>query len=488
MHIDHASFLTRPATAPALRSPAPLREPACGLRPRPRLPLAPIGRSGGSNGTYRQRFSVEYDFPVCFTERLFDPANPLLADTLCRSDRTRLQRAVVLLDAGVAAADPQVGARIEAYFAHHRTHIALVAPPLQVEGGEAAKNDLSLVVRLQQQLVEWKLDRHAFVIAVGGGALLDLAGFVAATTHRGVRHVRVPTTVLAQDDSGVGVKNGVNAFGIKNLLGTFAPPFAVLNDFDLLAGLDPRDKRAGMAEAVKVALIRDAGFFQWIEQQAVALSRFDDAPLRQLVQRCAELHMQQIAHGGDPFERGSARPLDFGHWAAHKLEALSAHALRHGEAVAIGIALDTRYSVLAGLLPAGEELRVCRVLETLGFDLWHPALRQRGEDGGLALLAGLEEFREHLGGELTITLLAALGTGIEVHAMHAERIVSALDWLEQRARVRGRTGASTTPVSPRVPGAVVRNPPRFGVAGVGAFARPPRAPGGGGFDHRGALR
>lgn len=392
-----------------------------------RLALA----EGTETGTlvYRQRFSVDYDFPVCFTEGLFDPANPLFRDTLCRLEPDQQHRVVVFLDAGLPTA---LAGEIEAYVRRHADRLSLATAPEPVPGGEAAKNDPALVQRLQRRLLDLGIDRHSFVVAVGGGAVLDLIGFVAATTHRGVRHVRVPTTVLAQDDSGVGVKNGVNAFGIKNFVGSFAPPFAVLNDFGLLAGLDPRDKIAGMAEAVKVALIRDRAFFLWLEEEAEALRRFEPQPLRRLIRRCAELHMRQIARGGDPFENGSARPLDYGHWAAHKLEALTRHALRHGEAVAIGIALDARYSVLCGLLPAGEEERVCRLLQRLGFTLWHPALRRPGEEGGLALLAGLREFREHLGGVLTITLLAALGEGVEVHDMEETLILEALDWLEVR--------------------------------------------------------
>src|SRR6187402_1345070 len=130
--------------------------------------------------------------------------------------------------------------------------------------------------------------------AVGGGAVLDAAGFAAAIFHRGVRHIRCPTTVLAQADSGVGVKNAINAFGLKNLLGTFAPPFAVINDSAFLDKLPARDKRAGIAEAVKVALIRDADFFTWLEAEAEALARFAPNALDTLVRRCALLHMHQI--------------------------------------------------------------------------------------------------------------------------------------------------------------------------------------------------
>jgi 3-dehydroquinate synthase len=253
-------------------------------------------------------------------------------------------------------------------------------------------------------------------------------------THRGVRLIRVPTTVLAQDDSGVGVKNGVNFRGVKNFVGTFAPPFAVLNDLDLLTRLSERDKIAGVAEAVKVALIRDRAFFTWLERNADELITFERRALAQMIRHCAELHMRQIAHGGDPFETGSARPLDYGHWSAHKLESLTKHHLRHGEAVAIGMALDARYSVLAGLLAEGEDRRICALLEHLGFRLWHPALEARGPDGSLAVLEGLREFREHLGGDLTVTLLEGIGTGIEVHAIDEARMLAAMNWLKERAR------------------------------------------------------
>ena len=146
------------------------------------------------------------------------------------------------------------------------------------------------------------------------------------------------------------MKNGVNAFGMKNLLGSFAPPFAVLNDADFLRTLQPRDKIAGVAEAVKVALIRDRAFFDWLEASADALRACEGAAMSRMIRRCAELHLDHIATGGDPFEMGSARPLDFGHWAAHKLEQLSRFRLCHGEAVAIGIALDVTIPLLTRFL------------------------------------------------------------------------------------------------------------------------------------------
>ena len=262
-------------------------------------------------------------------------------------------------------------------------------------------------------------------------------GLAASTAHRGVRHIRIPTTTLAQDDSGVGVKNGINAFGKKNFIGTFSPPFAVVNDFQLLKSCPPRDRRAGYVEAVKVALIRDGGFFEWIERNGAALRRFSPGPMQQLIQRCAELHMNHIATSGDPFEFGSARPLDFGHWAAHKLEQLSDYRLRHGEAVAIGIALDSIYSRRRGYLDPASCDRILLLLEKLGFSLFSNELLNANTDGQLQVLQGLEEFREHLGGDLTITLLRGIGQGFEVHDMDSRMVLAAIQELAER-RLRGR--------------------------------------------------
>jgi 3-dehydroquinate synthase len=389
-------------------------------------------RQRGQTTVHVQRFTVEYQYPVYFTERLFDPVNPVLAEVVTRLEPERRHRCLVFVDEGLLGARPGLSDQVERYCAHHRRRLALVAPPIPVPGGERVKNELFFVEHMQRQVFEHAIDRHSYVIAIGGGALLDAVGLVAATTHRGVRLIRVPSTVLAQDDSGVGVKNGVNLFGVKNFCGTFAPPFAVLNDIDLLTPLSERDKVAGMAEAVKVALIRDGDFFTWLERNADDLITFQQAALAAMIRRCAELHMRQIAHGGDPFETGSARPLDYGHWSAHKLETLTSHHLRHGEAVAIGIALDARYSVLAGLLAASEETRICALLEHLGFRLWHPALEATRPDGTLALFEGLREFREHLGGELTVTLLEGIGRGIEVHEIDEARMRAALRWLKER--------------------------------------------------------
>ncbi len=383
----------------------------------------------GEVRAYIQRFSVPYEFPVYFTRDVFSPPNSALLDAISQMPSVNKPRVAFFVDGGVEQQMPDINRRIAAYALAHGDVFSLAGGIETVAGGEGCKNDPAIVARLQRRLVDLGIDRHSYVVGIGGGAVLDLVGYVAATTHRGIRHIRVPTTVLAQNGSGVGVKKGGHAFGAKNLLGAFQPPAAVINDSAFIDVLPGRDKRAGMAEAVKVALIRDGGFFNWLEEQAEALALFASEPLDRLIRHCAMLHMRQIAQGGDPFERGSARPLDFGHWAAHKLETLSNYELRHGEAVAIGIALDSRYSVLAGLLPEGDDVRVRRLLERLGFSVWHEACERQADDGKLLLLKGLEEFREHLGGELSITLLSGLGSEAEVHTMDAELIADAINWL-----------------------------------------------------------
>src|SRR5580700_5299480 len=257
--------------------------------------------------TIARTIRVQFEHRVHFTRGLFAPSNSLLQTLLAQPGR--LPKVLVVLDEGLAQAQPHLAPAIETYFSGLRGQMALAAPPLIIEGGERAKMSYFHVSEIHSQIERHHIDRHSCVIGIGGGALLDVAGLAAATAHRGVRHVRVPTTVLSQNDSGVGVKNGINAFDKKNFIGTFAPPYAVINDFDLLASLPDRDKRAGYAEAVKVALIRDREFFDCLERDAAALERLEPEAMQRLIARCAELHVEHIVGSGDPFEFGSARPL-----------------------------------------------------------------------------------------------------------------------------------------------------------------------------------
>lgn len=367
-----------------------------------------------------QVFNVPFNYQVFFTKALFSIENNLFAD-LVNGDK--VSKVYFVLDEGVVLAHPDLVSGIKTYAEKNKDIFTLCSDPLVIPGGEQVKNDQQYFQEVLKATDRYGIDRHSYIVGLGGGALLDMVGFAATIAHRGIRHIRIPTTVLSQNDSGVGVKNGINAYGKKNYLGAFAPPFAVINDSDFLQTLDPRDWRSGISEALKVALIKDASFFVWIEGQVADLLDRENSSMEELIYRCAQMHLDHIA-SGDPFERGSSRPLDFGHWAAHKLEHLTNYKIRHGEAVAIGIALDTTYSFLAGMLSENELNRVLKVITHLGFDLYLPEL------SGEVLLKGLEEFREHLGGELTIMLLDKIGHGVEVHEMNTALIVRAVDKLK----------------------------------------------------------
>ena len=379
----------------------------------------------------QRQIRVGWPLRVFFTENVFAADNLTLKNALADAQRRKV---LVVIENSLCQAQPKIEKQIESYFAKHADQLQLVRPPLPVVGGERSKNSIPLVTEILSHIDRHHIDRHSYLVAIGGGALLDVAGFAAAIAHRGVRHVRIPTTTLAQADSGIGVKNAINAFGKKNFIGTFAPPHVVINDFNLLATLTPRDMRAGYVEAVKVACIRDKDFFDEIEQSAGKLMAFEPDAMKRLIRRCAELHLNHIASGGDPFETGSARPLDFGHWAAHKLERLSRFTISHGEAVAIGIALDVLYSRLADLLDKKSCDRILDLLERLGFKLYTDELLDKDRDGELQIINGLEEFREHLGGRLTITLLKEIGQGVEVHKMDSKKIVTAIQKLRQRGK------------------------------------------------------
>jgi len=371
--------------------------------------------------TIKQKFSVSYQYDIHFTSGLFTPENRLLSDFFAARLEGSVPKLLVVIDEGVATHHPALIERIQDYF-ESETAVQLVGEIGVVPGGETIKNQSEHVDRIIESVDRYGIDRHSYIMAIGGGAVLDAVGYTATIAHRGIRHLRVPTTVLSQNDSGMGVKNGINYRGKKNFIGTFSPPVAVFNDNLFLLTLNDRAWVSGISEAVKVALIKDAAFFDWIENHAGSLYRRDSDAMDYLIFRCAELHLQHIA-GADPFEFGSSRPLDFGHWSAHKLEQLSGFEVLHGEAVAIGIALDTVYSVLIGMLPPSDAQRVLTVLQELGLPIFHPLLENTGEVH--PLLSGLEEFREHLGGRLTIMLLKAIGRGVEVHELNEAEVLRA---------------------------------------------------------------
>ncbi|MCC6287006.1 MAG: 3-dehydroquinate synthase [Chitinophagaceae bacterium] len=375
----------------------------------------------------QQRFSVPFEYRVYFTSDLFNLQNAVLQQFLQTDASHNIKKIFFVIDSGVAEYHPKLTSDIQHYFSVNK-QVTLIENMLIVPGGEACKNTDTYVNDIVEAVDKYGIDRHSYIAAIGGGAVLDMVGYAAAISHRGIRHIRIPTTVLSQNDSGVGVKNSINYKGKKNFIGTFAPPVAVFNDEHFLFTLSEREWRAGIAEAVKVALIKDKPFYSWLCKNALALSRREMEPMQYQIKRCAQLHIDHIA-GGDPFEKGSSRPLDFGHWSAHKVEQLSGFEIRHGEAVAMGIALDTVYSHLCGWLNEADTKSVLQLLIDLGFDITHPMMEISDDDS--PLIKGLHEFQEHLGGMLTIMLLRAIGKGEEVHHLDIALLKKSSDWLKQ---------------------------------------------------------
>jgi 3-dehydroquinate synthase len=328
------------------------------------------------------------------------------------------------MDSGLHKARPDLHETVDRWIGDHTDLVSRVADPLIIAGGELAKNNWSTFESVAQALAAGGICRRSLVVILGGGAALDAAGFAAATVHRGVQVIRFPSTTLAQGDAGIGVKNAINAMGQKNFLGTFSPPLAVVNDASLLTSLDDVHWRGGLSEAVKVALLKDPPLLDRIEALTPQLLERDLNAMEQILIDSALLHMNHIVEGGDPFEARHARPLDLGHWSAHRLESLSDWAMPHGDAVAMGLMIDLRYAVEVGRLDAGIARRVESCLANLGFPMTSRLLAEP-ED----VLVGLEQFRAHLGGRLTIPTITAMGVAKALHEIDTDamrRVLSGL--------------------------------------------------------------
>lgn len=387
-----------------------------------------IAPSEASGDAIDYSFSVPFTHRIRFTQDILDDEVDVLLD--CLEPAASPPKVLLVLEEPVAAANSQ---RIAAFTDHldHSAAVELCGAPMLLPGGEGVKNSDAAIETVLQAINHHDLDRRSYVVVIGGGAVLDAVGYAAAIAHRGVRLIRLPTTTLAQGDSGVGVKNAINYFGKKNWVGTFAVPWAVINDASLLATLPDRDFRCGFSECVKVALLKSSVDFYDIARNATEIARRDmSISCRILKQSCLH-HLRHITQGGDPFEALEARPLDFGHWSAHKMEPMSDYRLRHGEAVAIGLALDCIYSSLVYGLPEDELEAIIGTLIDLRLPLWDETL----EDADV-VMRGLEEFRQHLGGRLTVTMLRRIGSPIDVHKIDDAAMRQSIAVLRERIASR----------------------------------------------------
>jgi 3-dehydroquinate synthase len=381
----------------------------------------------------QQSFAVKVEYPVLFCKGVFQKQSDILQNVLMQNGLPP-RKVMAVVDENLFHSQPAIMAQLESWLSFRELDLNTLPDIELIKGGEQVKNDPKAMDNFLAAMNREGLCRHSAVLALGGGAMLDAVGYACSIFHRGLRLIRMPSTVLSQNDSGVGVKNGINYFDKKNFLGTFTPPYAVVNDFEFLSSLPKRDRIAGCAEAVKVALLKDADFFEWIADHARMIQDGESAPMEQLIYRCAEFHMNHIGGSGDPYESGSSRPLDFGHWAAHKLEALSKYELRHGEAVGIGLALDCTYASMKGWISEFDLEKILVCLEELGLQTYHPLLSKNLEapKGTPNILAGLYEFREHLGGELTLATLEKIGTSRDIHEVDLSVLKAAIKSLAKR--------------------------------------------------------
>ncbi|MBS0208616.1 MAG: 3-dehydroquinate synthase [Planctomycetes bacterium] len=380
-------------------------------------------------------FAIQATHRLRFTNDILGADQHVLA-ALLEPSGDQPARVQFWVDEHVAEAQPDLKQRLYAFLRANSARLISTGQVQVVPGGEAVKNDVHLLEQMLKVLHAADLDRRSYVVVIGGGAVLDAVGFAAAVAHRGIRLVRLATTTLAQADSAIGVKNSVNLFGKKNWIGTFAVPWGVVNDAALLSTLSDRDFTCGFAEAVKVSLLKDAAMFDRLCATAAQIRQRDMTAAAPMIRASAEMHLNHITRGGDPFEMLEARPLDFGHWSAHKLEVMSNFELRHGEAVAIGVAVDTVYSSLVHGLPAADAERVLTCLAELGFTLTSPALADAE-----TLFAGLEEFRQHLGGRLTVTMLGAIGRQLDVHQVDRPQMLKAIEYVRAFAGRRIKSKA-----------------------------------------------
>ena len=365
-------------------------------------------------------FSIPFVHRLRFTRDILGADENVLLELLEPSGELP-PRVQFWVDESITQAQPDLRHRLRAFVTRHTGRITPTGNIQVLPGGETVKNDIHLLERMLKVFHAASLDRRSYIVVIGGGAVLDAVGFAAAIAHRGIRLIRLPTTTLAQADSGVGVKNSVNLFHKKNWLGTFAVPWGIINDSSLLSSLPERDFVCGFSEAVKVTLLKDASRFNELCSVAARIRERDMSAAEPMIRVSAELHRAHITRGGDPFEMLEARPLDYGHWSAHKLEVMSDFQLKHGEAVAIGVAVDTVYSSLMFGLPKSDVTRVLQCLDQLGLALDHPVLHDTA-----TLFAGLEEFRQHLGGRLTLTMLEEVGRPLEVHTVDYAKMSAAI--------------------------------------------------------------
>ena len=367
---------------------------------------------------FSSRFEVTYEYPVYFTRDVFSESNPVLAEAIARLGFGTPSKIAVFVDDGVVREMPDLTRRIAGYAQSNGSNVELAGAVMIVKGGEDAKNDPAVVAALQSKLVAMGLDRHSYVVAVGGGAVLDVVGYVAAMTHRGIRHIRIPTTVLAQNDFWRRREERRQCLRHQEPVRHLRAARCGHQRLGLhrcVAGTRQARRhggsRQGRADPRSRFLRLAGGEGRGARDLHLGASRPADPPLRRPAYAPDSLTAAILSSAAACGRSISGIGLRISSKPCRITNCAMAKRWRSG------LPSTRAIRCLPDFWLKVEDARVRALLERLGFQLWHAACDARGPDGRLLLLEGLEEFREHLGGELTITLLREVGVGVEVHTM-----------------------------------------------------------------------
>jgi 3-dehydroquinate synthase len=386
--------------------------------------------------------SAPQSLSVALGARSYD----ILVGTTVLAEAGRLMRPLLKSDRVIVVTDTNVAglhlARLQRALDDAGIHHdSIVVPP-----GDGSKT-LDQLGKLVGRLLDMKVERSTTLVALGGGVIGDLAGFAAAVTLRGLDFVQIPTSLLAQVDSSVGGKTGINAPQGKNLIGAFHQPRLVLADTSILTTLPRRQMLAGYAEVVKYGLIRDAGFFHWLEAHGADLIDGERKALDHAVTASCRTKAAVVA--ADERESGQRALLNLGHTFGHALEAETGYGdeLLHGEAVAVGMVMAFDISVQRGHCPAGDADRVRRHLAAIGLPTGFADLPPRHWDVE-RLIEHMSRDKKVSGGRITFVLVRGIGdayldAGVELDEVRA-LLTSALNDADQLARENAATGARAT--------------------------------------------
>lgn len=355
-------------------------------------------------GLLVQRVSVRWEVPVHFTRDAFSWENLSVVRALARRVPGRRLRILFVIERSVTEAHPNLLDDVSRYVAVHRERLTLIAEPIVARGGRAALLDDDVDLQLRRAIGEIDQDPSAVTVAIGGAAFQELV-----SRARPTRHLRVPTSVQSQIEAALARPPRAGA--------GYAPPLAVIDDFDFLETMPPRSATAGLALALATALAHDPSFFGWLRLHASMLASREPAMLAQLVRRAAQ-HAP-----AEPLELGAHPRLELGQWVGSELSALTRGELLRGAALAIGCAVDVVHSAARGLLDPDALDPIVSTIEALGLPTYHPALDRPG------MVERLAAMRETAGG---YTLLDSIGHAVEIEDFDEQLVLRAIDWLRHR--------------------------------------------------------